>query len=344
MSEKTEEPTPRRLRKAREQGDSPVSAPLLSAAALSVGLVVAPAALSALLARSASHLQSAIAGAGESLSAQAIAREVVVLAGPVIALSALAALALGLVQTGGVLSFQRLAPDLARTNPFAQLAALFNWQRATSVLRALFAAALIAGYAGHCLYATLGDFAGTVGDLRRATALALDVTRELAWCAALVGLALAGVDVLVARYAWRRRHRMTRDEIQREQREAEGDPQIKAARRRAHQETLAGATIASVKTATVLIVNPTHLAVALHYVEDADEAPRVVGQGAGDLARRMIEAAHAYGVPVVRDVPVARALSELEVGDEIPEALYEAVAEILREIWTHAPPDARGKE
>jgi FlhB-like protein len=91
--------------------------------------------------------------------------------------------------------------------------------------------------------------------------------------------------------------------------------------------------VAAVKQATIVIVNPTHLATALHYQEEEDEAPRVVAQGQGDLARRMIEAAHAYGVPVVRDLPVARALSELEIGDEIPEELYEAVAEILREAW-----------
>src|SRR5690606_20335911 len=120
----------------------------------------------------------------------------------------------------------------------------------------------------------------------------------------------------------------------REFKESEGDPEIKAARQRAHQELLAGSMIAAVKDATVVIVNPTHLATALRYQDDDDEAPRVIAQGQGDLARRMIDAARAYGVPVVRDIPVARALAELEIGDEIPEELYEAVAEILREAWT----------
>jgi FlhB-like protein len=75
------------------------------------------------------------------------------------------------------------------------------------------------------------------------------------------------------------------------------------------------------------------LATALRYDEHRDEAPRVLSQGAGDLARRIVDAARAYGVPVIQDVPVARALQELEVGDEIPEALYEAVAEVLRTVW-----------
>jgi FlhB-like protein len=97
---------------------------------------------------------------------------------------------------------------------------------------------------------------------------------------------------------------------------------------------LASATIANVKTASVVIVNPTHIACALRYEEqEGDEAPVVVASGQGELAEKIIEAARQYGIPVLRDVPLARALIELEVGDAIPEALYEAVAEILREAW-----------
>jgi flagellar biosynthesis protein FlhB len=92
--------------------------------------------------------------------------------------------------------------------------------------------------------------------------------------------------------------------------------------------------IAAVKDATVLIVNPTHLASALRYLDNEDDAPTVIAHGEGDLALRMIEAAHAYNVPVVRDVPVAHALRELALGEQIPEALYEAVAEVLRELPT----------
>jgi flagellar biosynthesis protein FlhB len=125
---------------------------------------------------------------------------------------------------------------------------------------------------------------------------------------------------------------MSKDEVKREHRESEGDPEIKAARRRAHHEALAGSMIAAVKDATVLIVNPTHLATALRYDDNEDEAPLVIAHGEGDLARRLIEAAHAYNVPVVRDVPVAHALKELTLGEQIPEALYEAVAEVLREL------------
>ena len=100
---------------------------------------------------------------------------------------------------------------------------------------------------------------------------------------------------------------------------------------------LTQAAVHAVKEASVVIVNPTHIAVALRYNDEEDSAPTVVSQGEGALARQILDAARAYNVPIVRDVPLARALHELEVGDQIPEALYEAVAEILRSLWDAAP-------
>ena len=161
--------------------------------------------------------------------------------------------------------------------------------------------------------------------MRAAKAMARD--------AAAIGLFLAIIDLVVVRRALLTRLRMSKGEIKQEHREAEGDPQWKAARHRAHQEMLASATVNAVKDATVVIVNPEHLATALRYLDTEDEAPTVVATGDGDLARRIQDAARAYGIPIIRDVPVARALAELQVGDTIPEALYEAVAAILDEVW-----------
>jgi flagellar biosynthesis protein FlhB len=172
----------------------------------------------------------------------------------------------------------------------------------------------------------------TAGEPARVGALALVLGRSLGVGVACVGLALALVDLGIVHRAWRQRHRMTKDEVRREFREAEGDPEVKAKRRRAHQEALAGSIVNAVRQATVVVVNPTHLASALRYVEGEDAAPRVVAQGEGDLARYIMEAARAYGIPCIQDVPLARALRELQLGDEIPEVLYEAVAEILREV------------
>jgi flagellar biosynthesis protein FlhB len=333
MSEKTEEATPRKLRKAREEGDSPVSAALVQGFAFVAALALAPAALGAASARAAALLRSSLEQTPRPISAIQVALDVAALSLPLLFVAAAAAAAAGFAQTGGAVALKKLAPDLKRANPFTGLKNLLSWQRVIGIVRALAAALIVGWLAVRLVLDHMGNLTNTIGSLSAAVAVAGDLVRRLGWIAALVGLSLAMVDVLVTRRAWFKRQRMTKDEVKREYKESEGDPELKAARKRAHQEVLAGSMIAAVKQANLVIVNPTHLATALKYEQDEDEAPRVVAQGQGDLARSMIEAARAYGVPVIRDVPVARALSELEIGDEIPEQLYEAVAEILREAW-----------
>lgn len=334
MSAKTEQPSPRRLRKAREQGDIPVSAALVQGAALLGAVLLVPAAAAALAGRSAAHLRAALAGE-PPLRPLELAFEVVALGAPLLLAAAVAASLVGVAQTGGQIATRRLTPDLSRLSIAAGVQGLFNLQRLVAVARAAIAAGLVLVFSGQLLLDHARDLAHTTGSWRGALAVSASLVDHLLWIAVVIAIALGLVDVLVTRRAWLNRHRMTKQEVKQEARESEGDPEIKAARRRAHHEALAGAMLSAVKTATVVVVNPTHLATALHYDQDqeVDGAPVIVAQGRGELARQIVQAAHAYGVPVVRDVPLAQALKELEPGDEIPEALYEAVAEILREVW-----------
>jgi flagellar biosynthesis protein FlhB len=341
MAEKTEEATPRRLRKAREEGDAGVSAFAAQALGFVVAVAVAPAAVRALAEHAARDLQQAIAQAGDvhgaRFDASALGVSVVSLALPVVVAAGAAAGIAHLVQTGGVLATGRLGPDLSRLDPVAGLGKLFSGTRLFAVARSLVAAVVVGWLAIRGLTDHVVDLARVGGRLPWAPAVVSEVAGALAWKAALVGLALGLVDVLVVRSAWMRRLRMSKDEVRREHKDSEGDPQQKAARERAYHDMMAQATIASVRTATVVVVNPTHLACALRYDEkgeggEGDAAPVVVASGEGELAQQILRAAEQWGIPVVRDVPLARALIELQVGDVIPEALYEAVAEILRDV------------
>jgi flagellar biosynthesis protein FlhB len=250
-----------------------------------------------------------------------------------VAAGAAAAVAVGLLQSGGLLVPGRVAPRLERLDPAAGLSGLVSAARLVGVLRALLAALLVSWLVIRSLRAAAPGLAHGVGELAAVSALAGDVALELGGYAALLGLSLGALDLWVVRRAWLRRFRMSKDEVRREYRESEGDPELKAARRRAHREVLVSQQLHAVKSASVVIVNPTHLATALRYDQEQEGAPEVVAQGQGDVARRILDAARAYGVPVIRNVPLARALQELEVGSEIPELLYEAVAEVLREVW-----------
>lgn len=330
MQEKTEQATPRRLKQAREQGDSAVSVALGQAVSLVVVLALLPTLFVALSAGAGAALRSALAGGQADWTGAAWLS--VVLSAPLLAAAAAISIAVGLLQTGGALATARFAPDLARLDPFQGIKGLFTLERCFALARSSLAALAVGWLTWGLLRDHLADIASSAGRAEAVATVTWLLGRRLLWGAVVVGLLLGGVDYFFVRRAWLLRHRMTRGEVKREQREAEGDPEVKAARRRAHQEALTGSMLAALKDATVLIVNPTHLATALRYREADDQAPTIIAQGEGELAQRLIDAARAYGVPVVRDVPVAHALRELALGDEIPEALYEAVAEVLREL------------
>lgn len=339
MSDKTEQPTPKRLRKAREEGDSGASTFAAQAVAFLVVVSLVPSAVAALATHTAEQLRTAIARAGEAspsvaVDPGALCGSVVAYALPLLAAAAITSAVVTLVQTGAAIATKKLGPKLDRLNVFEGVKQLFSTTRLFAVLRAAAGAAIVAWLVVQGLRAHAVDVARLAGRLPYVGLVAKEIIASIARDAALVGIAIAVVDVVVTRRQWQKRLMMTKDEVKREIKEGEGDPQLKAARERAHQEMLMSAAVANVKNATVVIVNPTHLACALRYDEkEGDEAPVVLAKGEGEIAERIVRAAHDYGVPVLRDVPLARALVELEIGEAIPEALYEAVAEILRELW-----------
>jgi flagellar biosynthesis protein FlhB len=342
VSDKTEDPTPKRLRKAKEEGDSGSSAYAAQSIAFLVAFTLVPGVVTALAADASDMLKSAIAHASDKTPEIAdpspIAFRVIALCVPVLLAAGVAAGVAHVVQTGGFIATKKLSPKLDRLNVFEGLKNLFSTTRLFAVARALVAGAVVAYVAYRGLRAHAIDLAHLPGRLGFVGLVAGEIARQIARDAALVGVALGAIDLFVTRRAWFNKLKMSKEEVKREYKESEGDPQLKAQRERAHHELLAQATVANVRTASVVVVNPTHLACALRYDEkEGDEAPVVVANGEGDLARQIVEAAHAYGIPVLRDVPLARALAELEVGDQIPEALYEAVAEILREAWDQTP-------
>ena len=302
-----------------------------------------PAAARSLVARVGDDLRGAIASAKDgavavevarAVDAGALATELIALALPVLLAAGMAGAVAHAVQTGGLVATKKLAPKLERLDPFAGLKGLVSSVRLFAVARALVGAAVVAWLAYRGIASHLVDLAHLSERTAYVAPLAAEIARTVARDAALLGVAIGAFDLLVVRRSWMKRLRMSKEEVKREYKESEGDPQMKAARERAHHEMLASAAIANVRTATVVVVNPTHLATALRYDEkDGDAAPVVVAAGEGDLAARIVAAARDYGVPIVRDVPLARALAELQIGDVIPEALYEAVAEILRDAW-----------
>jgi type III secretion YscU/HrpY family protein len=150
---------------------------------------------------------------------------------------------------------------------------------------------------------------------------------------------LGAADFLLQKRQYLKGLMMTRYEVEKEFKEEEGDPQIKQMRKRAHEEIMAETMMENVPRADVVVVNPTHLAVAIRYDEQSMSAPKITAKGQGTVAQRLVGIAKDSKVPILRNVPLARSLFGLEVGSEIPEELYEAVAEVLN--WVYQMAEAR---
>lgn len=147
-------------------------------------------------------------------------------------------------------------------------------------------------------------------------------------------LIIAGADFALVRYRYGKRMRMTKEEAKREYREESGDPALRNRRRRRHRELAMGQAKKEVPRADALIVNPTHIAIAIRYRSDRDPAPRVTAKGKGVLAETMRDLARANGIPIVEDIPLARLLfKRVKVGRCVPAETFKAVAAVLAYVY-----------
>ena len=294
--EKTEPATPQRLEKARREGDSGASAYARQAVALLVALAMVPSAALATSSRCSAWVKAAVVRAAEhpvrvQVDPVALAAAIGGLAGPVLLAAALAAAVVGVVQTGGVVATAKLAPDLAKLDPIAGLKRLLSTDRLFAVARSLLLAAAVAWLAYRQLVSHALDIATTVGEPRWVAGLGGELAWRVSRDAAILALLAAAVDVVIVRRSWSKRLKMSPAEVKRERKESDGDPHVKAARERARRELLAQATLLSVKDASGVVVNPTHLACALRYDEKGgDAAPVVLASGEGDLAAQIVRA------------------------------------------------------
>lgn len=333
--DKTEAASPRRLEKAREDGQVALSRDLVGLGALAggvLGLMVAvqPGAtmlhgLAGAMARA--HEIPPIGGAIE------MARLGLMAVLPVALLTALGALGATMVQTRGLVSSKGLVPQLSRLNPVAALKRIFGTDGAVEFLRTVLKLALV----GAALWHAIGDPA-ELPRLLHAPATALlahagQAAGDLALAALLAFAAIAAADWLFARERHLRRLRMSRQDQKEEARESEGDPHIKARQRQIRQQRARGRMMAAVPKAAVVITNPTHFAVALAYDQGGEAAPRIVAKGADEVAARIRAVAGEAGVPIVSNPPLARALFRLDLDTEIPPEHYQAVAEIIAYVW-----------
>jgi flagellar biosynthetic protein FlhB len=333
--DRTEDPTQRRLDRARDDGNVPLSREALGFAGLLtatlVGMLVLPPLTDRWLRLLAALLQAPDPVTG-ARAAELLVRETALGLLPVLGAIMAAAVLATFGQVGLLLRLQALAPDLNRLNPMTALGRLFGSQGVLEMVKSLLklgilGVALWLSVDVETLRAALQQPAGAMlGTLGR-EALHLLVVALVAY-----GL-LAGFDIVLVRWQHQRQLRMSRHDLREEHREAEGDPLIKAKLRRLREARARQRMLAAVPKAAVVITNPTHYAVALAYEQGQTSAPKLVAKGVDEMAARIREAAAAHGVPIVANPPLARALYRLEPDTEIPAEHWQAVAEIIAFVW-----------
>ncbi|MEO1007067.1 MAG: flagellar biosynthesis protein FlhB [Planctomycetota bacterium] len=342
--DRTEQPTPQRLQKARKQGQVGKSADLSAVILLVASAILVAAGGGAALILMGTVLQGILDGSapGDAITAEGLVRTIrwiaaraAVIIVPTLAIMFAISLAGQIVQVGWVISFEAMAPKFERLNPIQGAKRILGKKGAVKLAVDIAKLVVVVAIATTVIMSWLPAICTTPRmDMMPAMGVALRSMAELmAWMLAVL-LVIAIIDFRYQKWQHREDNKMTKQEVKEERKSMEGDPDIRQRRARIAREIALQRVQADVPGADVVIANPTHFSVAIRYDADAGDAPRVVAKGADWLALRIREIARLHGVPVVERPPLARALYRgVEVGRQISPEHYEAVAEVLAYVY-----------
>ncbi len=263
-----------------------------------------------------------------------IFKQLFILLAPLLAAIILAGVISNLVQTGFLLTGETLTPKLSKLNPINGVKRLFSLRSSMEVVKAILKVIIVGGMAYATLLGEMDKIPALVGlDTPNIMAFMGHVALRLGYYTCLVLMVLAGIDFLFQHWQHERDLRMTKQEVKDEYRQREGDPMVRSRIRAIQREMAMRRMMESVPDATVVITNPTHLAVALKF-DHSMPAPKVVAKGAGVVAENIKALAKENDVPIIEEKPLARALyKNVEIDQYIPADLYHAVAEMLAYVY-----------
>lgn len=347
---RTHDPTPRRQAEARRQGEVPRSREVNTAAVLLGCLIVGIWAVPALMARHQFNVGAWLRQVGTveisvatvPLIFRRMAEEMAVLALPLVLTALAAGVGAQLYQGGLIFRVEKLTPDLTRLNPLAGLKRIVSIDGLVTLAKSVIKLAAI-GYVAYRVVLHSGEGVEALVSLSVAEILAViggAVRDTVMWVIGAL-VVLAALDYGYESYRIKQKLKMTRQEVEDELKATEGDVKMKRRFRKFHYQLTKNRMLAEVPTADVVLTNPVHVAVALRYAADEMRAPCVVAKGAGDVAEQIKTMARKAGVPIVERRVLARALfRSVKIGQEIPAALYRAVAEVLAYIYSLQRPAA----
>ena len=342
--ERTEDPTPKRLQDARERGQVARSRELATFAGLLAGgsvLLFAGSGLATamldLLRRSLRFDRREAFDSGAALTRLfELPIDALIALLPLMGAVIVALVGSSLLISGWVLSGEAVAPQFSRIDPISGIGRIFSVMGLVELLKSVIKTVVLGAVAVWFLWSHMEEWLQLAdGDLTSSVAWGLRRIGEgMVWVVSALAL-VALIDVPFQIWNFRKQLRMTKEEVKRESREQEGDPQIKARIRQLQRAAARRRMMANVPKATVVVTNPQHYAVALRYEGSQMSAPRVLAKGIDLIALRIREIAAEHAVPTLEAPPLARALyTHAELEQEIPAELYTAVAEVLAWVYT----------
>lgn len=336
--EKTEQPTPKKLRDARQKGQV-VHSKDVSSTALLVGIFAVLFIGGTWIFQ---NLQETVVVATESANypfEEALGRvgKTTIHAGvitllPILLVVLVFGVGVNVAQSGPLLAAESVKPNLNKLNPINKLKQIFSMKNAfefgKSVLKIVFLGVLLFIAIRNAIPGLLElPYAGVDGVTKELGALLWQVAMNTI----IAYIVVAAADYFFQHWQFTKQLMMTKDEVKQEHKEMEGDPTIKGKRKQLHQEMVMGGTAERTRKASVLVTNPTHRAVAIYYQEGETKLPILLAKGEGLLARRMREIAIEEGIPIMQNVSLARALYDSgEMEQYIPSEFIQPVAEVLR--------------
>ncbi len=337
--DKTEKPTSKKLQDARKKGDVAKSNEVTNTAELilwlalfGLGLTYAGEHIAALMDTAFNGMAGSFADTAPTLGWMALETVLIISALFLLPIAAFGLL-VEFLQTGPVLSIEKLKPKMENLNPAEGIKRIFSLDSLVEGLKTLVKTVLLFLIGWWVLEALLPELAllprANVDDI--GTAMWEIMFKLLGWTIGIF-VFVSILDAAYQRHSFLKKMRMSQRDIKQEVKENEGDPYIKAQRRQAHQEWTQQNAAQAARGATALIVNPTHVAIALDYDRDTCPVPTIAAKGEGHVARAMRDAGEESGVPIIRNVELARdLLARSEVGDIVPRDLFDIIAEII--LW-----------
>ena len=334
--EKRHGPSERRLNQAAERGDVGRSTDLPKAAVVVIVTTLALGAAAGIGVRLQDDCAAWLGAAGTAQPAAAAAGSVTMGAeiGPLLVLIAGIAMVATVFSGGWVFSVHLLKPDLSKLMPAHGLGQLFSKSGMTETAKSLVKFIVIGGVGAEMIVAREPALAALAASPHPSAGPVVMLCMQVITAICAVITVLAGADMGLQYWLHRQKLRMSDNEVREEMKDAAGNPQVRNRQRMLARKLARARQMKRIPEASVIVVNPTHYAVAIRYRRGVDRTPLLLAKGVGLLAEEIISRGRGLGIPVVEAPPLARAVyRHVEPGEPVPVALYRATAEVLAYVW-----------